>query len=228
MFTDFATYTNNEDLVISVSFGAPSLQADGAYVGNIPMIGTGSLQFDMRANNCKGNIVPSSSMLRGLRTGNIQTLVMPYNTNGTGIWAFGIYCMGNSSADLSSSTGGNNCYVLQFSNQNASNTISLRKSTSGVVLNPTVLATASTTWTYNTIIPVLLSWKVSGTGVELVARIGTYSAGVYPFSALTTVISYTDTSGAYISTFGEGFYGLTTTAANARVFWDKSRWAGTA
>jgi hypothetical protein len=232
MFTNFETYATGSSaslLVMSVCTGQARQQYQTA-PGDVPITSTGSLQFQCvsATESVKGNIRPASSQSwRGLPRGEIITLFEDFVDSqkpSAGVFAFGIYGMADR-ADLTSGVG--KCYAACFHSSGA--TIQILKFSSGVTASNitqsgvSVLASfaASQAWPSNTVNAAGFSWRVSGTTVDLQAKLG-FSTSLYNMSAWLTATDYTS---AYISTVGEGLWIHSVTRQWAQVYWDSTRFA---
>jgi len=224
MITQFDIYNNNtSNAVANVNIGYP--RAYG-FVSAPILQGTGSLQFEFLATGLKTNLRPGSQIGFGLRIGEVRSLIYSLEQAGTsGAYAFGMYCMGDES-NLSLGLG--QCYLLKLDTTTNKRNLSIIKSTSGVGLSSfqtlSALSISADHWAANTNFTMAFSWRVSGIATTLIGKMGTLT----DYSDLSTVICATDTTSAFVSTIGEGFWGDSGTRNGLRVIWDYSQWAGRA
>ncbi len=214
MLTDFTINTTGSAGIVSVSFGKARTAFDTNATA-IPLVSTGSVQFHHLSGNEITELHASAPLRTALVNGALEARYYAFEqTPIGGHYGFGFYCLTTVSSPLSAG----NCYLAGFDNAGVAGgtkTAWIGKSVSGITINPTILASTTGTWAPNLSFHPLFLWTVSGATVTLVLKNGETG------SALLSVV---DTSGAYISTAGEGYWARADGIATCRVFADMSVW----
>jgi hypothetical protein len=186
-----------------------------------PITGISSLTLTSLVSTQVGYLTPTgvSGLTKGVEQGRLRTLVKPRSSVGNG-YGFGLVCVG--SADTLGTVNGN-FYRFEFFSTGSYGLVRANGGMLSAGSPGTVLATASTTITINTVYGMQIEWIADNTnfgGVYLSIKKGTATN----FSDLALLTHLTDASASQlITSASEGVYlrGFTS-VSEAKVSFDQT------